>query len=380
MKVNYLNEMIAFFQEVLYSNHDKFKKQQLQATNQLKSYVIENHLFHSNTENNPDLIFNFFKEFNGSLNKREFNILATKDENLFINHTSEGALYIDTSNRRFWKIHSVAKVELSDYFHTTITKRKGVDRTWLPIPFLLNMRKFGEMYGLGVTFTEKMKEDKFDLLYLENKNNLNMDIRRLYVNEFLELIQNSDLKTTMGIGKISILDASSNGEEDYIIDDITYYGKLTARGTSFSKHNFLLDSVLNNYEKVINNIESTYSFNYNEDDYIVEGYPLEIQFNREDIDLYTLTELLFSGNKPFNLWGIPQWKNEDYCTVSAVDLHNGNQGKIIDFEVFKNKIRVYVPRGTCGNSVARLLTNLHQFVDATSVMKGVQGNEFFSSI
>ncbi|MEF7657982.1 hypothetical protein V4W79_18125 [Bacillus thuringiensis] len=43
-------------------------------------------------------------------------------------------------------------------------------------------------------------------------------------------------------------------------------------------------------------------------------------------------------------------------------------------------MRAFLPQGACGNSIARLLTNIHQSIDATSVMEGVQGDEFFSII
>ena len=47
--------------------------------------------------------------------------------------------------------------------------------------------------------------------------------------------------------------------------------------------------------------------------------------------------------------------------VHAVDLHIGAP---ISFEVTPELIRVYLPSGTCANSVLRLYANLQHFYDA----------------
>lgn len=44
MKINNLSDMVTFFDEILYKNHDRFQKEKLNATNQLKSYIVENHI------------------------------------------------------------------------------------------------------------------------------------------------------------------------------------------------------------------------------------------------------------------------------------------------------------------------------------------------
>ncbi|OMP67064.1 hypothetical protein [Domibacillus epiphyticus] len=377
MEINYLSEMNAYFDEILYGNHQKFTTKRIQATNQLKSYIVENHLDSGkSTQSYDEKVIEFFNKINSGL-KYDFKIRQSKDEHLFINSSSEGTVYIDTSQKRFWKIHSVAKAEVSDYFHRILTKKKNFDQIWLPIPFLLGLPKFGEMYGIGISFTEELKDDEFESLYPDNSDNLSMNIRRLYVKELLKLMKNSSMKEVMGVNKISILDPSSEENESYIIDDITFFGKVTARGTSYSKHSHILESILYNYKKNISNIEDEYALHFDPGTSAIEGYPIEVVLKRGEINIQKLVSVLFSGNKPFSLWGIPQWKSENYCQISAVDLHNGNYGKMIDFEVFPSLIRAYLPQGTCGNSISRLLTNIHQSIDATAVIKGREASDFF---
>ncbi|ASI80360.1 hypothetical protein PDL06_11135 [Bacillus cereus group sp. TH208-1LC] len=380
MKINNLSDMVTFFDEILYKNHDRFQKEKLNATNQLKSYIVENHI-HTHKKDMSDLIVEFFHNLNKDLKKCDFKITQTQDENLYINESAHGKIFIDTSNNRFWKIHSVAKAEISDYFHQTLLKKRNLDQIWLPIPFLLGLKKYGNTYGMGISFTEHLKKDELDDKLFENQDTLNINIRRLYVDEMLKLLNDSPLRSVMGINKISLIDPSNeDGEESYIIDDITYYGKITGRGTSFTKHNYMLYNILKNYEKQILHIEKQYSFDFEEHTHTIKGFPIEINFNRPDIDLQKLVKILFLGKKPFHLWGIPDWKNENFCKVTAIDLHNGNYANSIDFEITNKLLRAFLPQGACGNSIARLLTNIHQSIDATSVMEGVHGDEFFSII
>lgn len=245
-----------------------------------------------------------------------------------------------------------------------------MDSVWLPIPFLKDLVKYGEIYGIGMSFTELLNREERDKLLFENQDTLKLDIRRLYVKEMLQALTHSELRMAAGLNKISILNYSDEDSDNYIIDDITYAGKITGRGTSFSKHLFLTHNVLEEYENSVNLIEDNFSFNYDLDSYKISGAPITINLNRKNINIYKLVETLFSGKKPFQLWGIPDWRSENYCYVSAVDLHLGNFGKQIHFEITSSTIKVILPKSSCGNSVARLITNIHQSIDATSSIKG----------
>lgn len=50
--------MISFFDDLLYKNHDRYKKEFKNATNQLKTYIVEGHIPREQ-KNNHDLVFNF---------------------------------------------------------------------------------------------------------------------------------------------------------------------------------------------------------------------------------------------------------------------------------------------------------------------------------
>ena len=76
---------------------------------------------------------------------------------------------------------------------------------------------------------------------------------------------------------------------------------------------------------------------------------------------YLFCEKVFSCGEPFRLWGVPIRVAEDFYRVEGFDLHIGNP---IQFEIAPEFIRVYMPTGSCGNSVVRLYTNLQHHYDA----------------
>jgi hypothetical protein len=69
--------------------------------------------------------------------------------------------------------------------------------------------------------------------------------------------------------------------------------------------------------------------------------------------------------RPFRLWGIPEFA-EGAARIEAVDLHVGHRLRL---DVDQNWLRIYLERGSCGNSVARLVSNQqHHFNAALSLI------------
>ncbi|MGN7300624.1 hypothetical protein [Ferdinandcohnia sp. SAFN-114] len=374
------SEMISRFEEVLYKNYSRFREEKKNETNQLKSYIIESHVHHHSIPDHNEINCFLQKTFDNQ-KKMHLKVRETEDENLFVIDSDDGELYLDVSQKRFWVLHSAIKAKNSDFIHKIILREKNIDNIWLPIPFLTGLKKFGEIYGMGISFTEYLKKEEIDDFIFPNQNTLNLDIRRLYVNKMMTLLQKSDLKEVIGINKVSLLEKSFENSENFIVDDITYYGKITGRGTSFSKHHSIVQSILSSYSTKITKLEQDYSYSFNPDNHGLKGQPIDIYLNRPDINLETLVDTMFSGNKPFNLWGVPDWRSENYCRVNAVDLHSGNYGKNLEFEVMPNLIRVLLPKGSCGNTIARLITNIHQSIDATSFFKGANvEHDFFTLV
>jgi hypothetical protein len=89
------------------------------------------------------------------------------------------------------------------------------------------------------------------------------------------------------------------------------------------------------------------------------GMPIGIRFSRSISDLPAFCEELFSSRAPFRLWGQPA-VTEDHASVEAVDLHMGQR---LSMELGRDWMRVYLHTGSCGNTVARLISNLQTRFD-----------------
>jgi hypothetical protein len=60
------------------------------------------------------------------------------------------------------------------------------------------------------------------------------------------------------------------------------------------------------------------------------------------------------------LWGVVDDYGDEYVEVDAVDLHVGSRVRL---EISPNALRLHLLRGGCGNTVARLISNLQRHVD-----------------
>ena len=93
----------------------------------------------------------------------------------------------------------------------------------------------------------------------------------------------------------------------------------------------------------------------------VTGDVATIEFGRPVEQLARLVQGLFVAKEPFRLWAVPRRVDDDAWTADAVDLHVGQPLRL---EFSPQRVRVLLEPDTCGNTVARLLTNLQQRLDA----------------
>ncbi len=70
---------------------------------------------------------------------------------------------------------------------------------------------------------------------------------------------------------------------------------------------------------------------------------------------------MFAAKEPFRLWTVPRRVGDSEWEANAGDLHVGEPLRL---EISPDRIRVLLGERTCGNTLARLLTNLQQQLDA----------------
>jgi hypothetical protein len=165
-------------------------------------------------------------------------------------------------------------------------------------------------------------------------------------------------------------------EDEAVTDNFTFEGKVTALGKSFVSHTNLISRVYSEYSKSIRNIEEELSIGFVSKQGIstLEGHPIIIALTRKLVDLPSFLSRVFSSALPFRLWGLPEIIGDDFARVYAVDLHIGHK---LLFEISTDFIRIYLPKETCGNTIARFFTNIQQYYDSMASISGGKRERLF---
>ncbi|MCT9096825.1 hypothetical protein [Haloarchaeobius sp. HME9146] len=359
--INTRRELKQMLRERMVDSYDSVAtKQELHdGQTYLKSYLIES--------NRSSL-----SEGTVSLGDQQLHISETQEPG-FVRataQTDDGRVYffIDKLNERFWSIHTVAKATVSDKIIKRIIfpRFTELDYPWLSNGFLERVGKQPE--ATFRAFSVKFEDEFHEIT--ENSGGVEGLSMRLWGNSADEVLDT--LRTNQNIsGSTSLSNVGIKKEfgERVLLSDITYQSKFTARGESVEGHLSQVRNVMEDYYTILDKVENEYSM-YTErrgSGTHIDGHPLLIDFDREIENLREFVDELFSSTNPFRLWGIVDEVEEDYYTVAGVDMHTGDK---IDFEVCPNWIRIYLPKGSCGNVVMRLYTNIQHYYDSKSTLEG----------
>ena len=147
------------------------------------------------------------------------------------------------------------------------------------------------------------------------------------------------------------------------------WGKVTYRAPSFRDGREQVLSITRLYEQATLAIENLIWFQIerhtppNGDGITLQGAPVTLQFS-QPLQLSTFRNFItvtFERNQgPLRLWGNPIWLSEKKVHVYGIDMHLWQR---VYFEITPRRIVAILPRGTCGNTVHRLMTNVQRYLD-----------------
>jgi hypothetical protein len=147
------------------------------------------------------------------------------------------------------------------------------------------------------------------------------------------------------------------------------WGKITHRAPDFRDGRSQILSVTRLYEQVTEAIEHTIWLQAEETklgdstDTRLTGAPVTLEFD-PPLDVPTfqnfVTTTFERGQGPLRLWGNPIHLGEKKVHVYGIDLHLWQR---IYLDLTPKRFVVVLPRGTCGNTVHRLVTNTQRYLD-----------------
>jgi len=353
-------------------------------TNMVKSYVIESH--------KP------LKEL--TVPKYKVKISKTDDSTLFVVKFKRedvkkfSTLYVDVLNERFWTIHTVEKSAVVDLFIDKIAKNEiKKDYIWFPSQYMERFKEKGFPRAITIQYAEVLRlEDKKignlsmklwgsaagDVLELFRKlSRIKSEIQQTTDNQLYNILGVCEgLSHSSPVSGIGIKYVVENDQSHFILDDIMHKGKFTARGgNSIDGHLYLLRTAKEEYVNTITYIEEEVTMGLIKSNFLkMSGHPLIIVLSRSIEDIHSFSQEVTSCRNPFRFLGFPRYESEDFIAITGVDLHTGGK---LNLEMSHDWIRLYLPKGSCGNTVARFYSLVQHNYDSNAKLEGVEYGRLF---
>jgi len=321
----------------------------LAPTNPTKTYVLDVHT------DDPEA---YLEDLVGAAR-----VEPTQDASLFGVSIDEGVFWVDQLDSRFWSFHTdMPSADAYRFLHNSVESRRDLDWIWLPSQHLRAAAP-GPARRVRTSFSGQQ------LLGPGAKTSrLDLQATGAGADKLLDyLAENDEYKSAVSLTGIQV----EAGDTYYgrLTEGLNRFGRFAASGESLELHQQFVRGVVSRYAAFVRVLESkAIGFDPLDDDGggTLHGQPVVIAFSRPIPDLDRFTQELFASRVPFRLWGAPQIANVDgvgqVAEVDAVDLHVGQR---LRMDIGPTWMRVYLERGACGNTVARLVSNLqHRFDSA----------------
>jgi len=290
-------------------------------------------------------------------------IRSTVDKYLYVlivrSNNKNFTLYLDTINKRFWKIHNIEKSETVDAFLNQFSNQlHKIDTLWMPHQMLETLEEDYINVGFSIKYKQEILEE--DDLSDEEVSQLSM---RLWSKGskpskgIIHLLETNGYPTT----KTSTRLLNICDDELRFLDEAYYDGKITViKGTDIEEHIHFVNDVILTYSDIMNRIErNRMCLVSSANEFEIIGAPFEFEFSKEQ-DIEKLAEKLTNSTKPFRTWGVVHDVENDFLRIAGVDTHTGDK---FDMDLMPDYARIYLPKDACGNLIFRLYTNIQHSLD-----------------
>ncbi|MFE8702887.1 hypothetical protein ACFYKX_19970 [Cytobacillus sp. FJAT-54145] len=297
------------------------------------------------------------------------------DEELFILNENDKLIgFIEQINSRFCTLYTTESSKYSDHLATTYVKKSSIlDSLWIS----------GKMYDnfleeiTSIHHPERFTKMKFEFNGMFEKNFQIKD----------EIIEHKVSSVSLVEELGGIVD-KLNGVRKYFASfhsvgslrfpshvgkgghDVYQNGKFTNRSDSFSDHRMQLKRIVAIYQNMTERLEQKTWIeveNIKGKDLSLnnsfKASPVTIRFSKplNSFVFNNFIEYTFpKGREPFKIYGEIKRVSEERVHIYGVDLHLW-QNVILDLST--EEFILFLPKGTCGNTIHRLVTNIQRFLD-----------------
>jgi hypothetical protein len=291
---------------------------------------------------------------------------ATKDPGLFRLATQEWEVWCDISLGRFWRLHTTAPVTAADQFRDKLVGgTRWLDNVWFAPSYLEGLPERVSARMLSFTLNhDRRRLNPRGVLFSES-DFVTFRLWSSHAEATLHKLREGNVVPHgVSVRSVKLRSGADETDGEYCEAEYYHHGKITASGTSFDEHNRLVLEALKDYRAVVEKFERAHAMGavINEDGYrIVAGDPivLDVEWQVENLE-YSVNRM-FSSTEPFRLWGLSEKVAPDHFRARAVDLHFGG---VLSFDITPRNVVIQLPRGVCGNTIARFLSNLLMHVNS----------------
>jgi hypothetical protein len=322
----------------------------LDASAPTKTFVVEAH-----PEGGPDALL---ADIAGKGN------LATTDDAFLYQIKVPGAdesFWVDQLDERFWNFHTtMPTAAASRYLRQHVSSRHELDWAWLPSGHLRTVWPGTPTRGVRARFEGSQFPGNTAAI-----SDVRLKLTGRDADFFLAYLdQNTEIRSAVPFDSVQVdLEDPEFGTMHEAVDRM---GRFAASGDSLEFHLQFVQTVIARYQRLVTACEDRAiewtSFDAKQGDRggRFSGAPIVIRFSRPIPDLEQFAESLFSSREPFRLWGAPRIRS-GIAEVEAVDLHIGQP---VNIDIGDQWLRIYLRKGCCGNSIARLASNLQHTFDS----------------
>lgn len=267
-----------------------------------------------------------------------------------------GTRYRNSLIKKLGSFHSTSPTQLAlRAVRAKVSERRDLDFVWLPTQHLRQIRSGCRPSFVKADFKGAATRSAEDI------QDLSISVRGRDADRLLDTVsRNNGHGHAFSIDRITI--PIEDDDFGFVEQAVNRRAHFIARGDSFALHQQVVADVIERYRAFVEALEdrTTRFCSLGEDGGgTLSGTPIEIGFSRPLPSIASLFDELFSSREPFRLWGLFS-ADERYGECDAVDLHVGASLRI---EAQPEFLRVQVYDGACGNTIARLVSNLQHRVD-----------------
>lgn len=328
------------------SRADMINRLSSSATAPTKTYVVEVH-----TDEPGDCL----RDVLGSNNVEE-----TADAYLYRVHAGPNlSFWVDQLDERFWSFHTQDSArDALPYLKAVVDERRDLDWMWLPSDHLRHIWPGATARRVRTKFHARdvLGESSYS-------SDLSVQLSGRDAEQLLDYIAEND-RYRSAVSFDSVQARLYDPELGCIDEALNRRGGFAVSGESIEFHLQFVQSIVSRYRFFVEACERRaiewMAFSGDGDSGgLVTGGPIVIEFSKK-ADLPRLLEVVFSSKYPYRLWGVPEIM-DDVAHVEAVDLHVGRR---VRMDVGSHWLRLYLEQGGCGNTVARLISNLQTRFDS----------------